>query len=125
MVFPVVTHGCESWTIKTAEHQGTDALNCGAGEDSWESLNAWKWKVKVKSLSRVQLLATMSYSPPDSSIRGIFQARVLEWGAIAFSVMEYYSALKKECIWVSSNEVDEPRTYYTYSSYSEVSFPVL
>ena len=26
--------------------------------------------------------------------------------------MEYYSAIKKECIWVSSNEVDEPRAYY-------------
>ena len=25
-------------------------------------------------------------SPPGSSIRGIFQARILEWGAIAFSV---------------------------------------
>ena len=25
-------------------------------------------------------------SPPGSSIHGIFQARVLEWGAIAFSV---------------------------------------
>ena len=24
-------------------------------------------------------------NPPGSSIRGIFQARVLEWGAIAFS----------------------------------------
>ena len=27
--------------------------------------------------------------------------------------LEYYSAIKKECIWVSSVEVDEPRTYYT------------
>ena len=26
---------------------------------------------------------------------------------------------KKECIWVSSNEVDEPRTYYTEWSESE------
>ena len=26
-------------------------------------------------------------SPPGSSIHGIFQARVLEWGAIAFSVL--------------------------------------
>ena len=25
-------------------------------------------------------------SPPGSSVHGIFQARVLEWGAIAFSV---------------------------------------
>ena len=28
----------------------------------------------------------MDCSPPGSSIRGIFQARVLEWGAIAFSI---------------------------------------
>ena len=27
----------------------------------------------------------MDYSQPGSSIHGIFQARVLEWGAIAFS----------------------------------------
>ena len=25
MVFPVVTYGCESWTVKEAEHQRTDA----------------------------------------------------------------------------------------------------
>ena len=36
MVFPVVMYGCESWTIKKAEHRRIDALvlNCGAGEDS-------------------------------------------------------------------------------------------
>ena len=28
-------------------------------------------------------------SPPDPSVHGIFQARVLEWGAIAFSEMAY------------------------------------
>ena len=26
VVFPVVMYGCESWTIKTAEHQSIDAL---------------------------------------------------------------------------------------------------
>ena len=26
MVFPVVRYGCESWTIKKAEHQRTDAF---------------------------------------------------------------------------------------------------
>ena len=26
MVFPVVTYGCKSWTIKKAEHQGIDAF---------------------------------------------------------------------------------------------------
>ena len=34
MVFPVVMCGCESWTIKKAEQQRIDALNCGVGEDS-------------------------------------------------------------------------------------------
>ena len=34
MVFPVVTYGCESWTIKKTECQRSDALNCGVGEDS-------------------------------------------------------------------------------------------
>ena len=38
MVFPLVMYGCESWTVKKADHQRTDALNCVAGEDSWESL---------------------------------------------------------------------------------------
>ena len=34
LVFPVVTYGCERWTIKKAECQRIDALNCGVGEDS-------------------------------------------------------------------------------------------
>ena len=34
MVFPVVIYGCESWTIKKAEHQRIGDLNCGVGEDS-------------------------------------------------------------------------------------------
>ena len=33
MVFPVVTYGCESWTIKKAEHEELMLLNCGV-EDS-------------------------------------------------------------------------------------------
>ena len=46
--------------------------------------------MKVKSESEVtQLCPTLcdliDDSPPGSSIHGIFQARVLEWGAIAFS----------------------------------------
>ena len=45
---------------------------------------------KVKSESEVAescptLSDPMDCSPPGSSVHGIFQARVLEWGAIAFS----------------------------------------
>ena len=51
--------------------------------------------MEVKSESEVaQLCLTpsdpMDCSPPGSSVHGIFQARVLEWGAIAFSVMRTY-----------------------------------
>ena len=34
MVLPVVVYGCESWTIKKAEHQNIDAFKLGVGEDS-------------------------------------------------------------------------------------------
>ena len=34
MVFPVVTYGCESWTVKKAEYKELMLLNCGVGEDS-------------------------------------------------------------------------------------------
>ena len=36
MVFPVVTYGCEGWTIKKAERRREELmlLNCGVGEDS-------------------------------------------------------------------------------------------
>ena len=44
-------------------------------------------KVKVKLLSKCPTLRDpMDCSLPGSCVHGIFQARVLEWGAIAFSV---------------------------------------
>ena len=54
--------------------------------------------MKVKGQSEVaQLCPTLSNpmdcSLPGSSVHGIFQARVLEWGAIAFSVECFYFSL--------------------------------
>jgi len=51
--------------------------------------------MKVKSESEVAqscptLSDPMDCSPPGSSVHGIFQARVLEWGAIAFSEIFCY-----------------------------------
>ena len=34
LVFPVVTYGCESWTVKKAGHRRSDAFEPGVGEDS-------------------------------------------------------------------------------------------
>ena len=56
--------------------------------------------MKVKGESEVAqscltLSDPMDCSPPGSSIRGIFQARVLEWGAIAFSGLNTHTPLKE------------------------------
>ena len=37
---------------------------------------------------------TMDFSPPGSYVHGVFQARVLEWGAIAFSEMRINKMIK-------------------------------
>ena len=63
MVFPVVMYGYESWAIKKAA-------------------------AAAKSLQT--LCDPVDGSPPGSSIHGIFQARVLEWGATAFSIHDYW-----------------------------------
>ena len=45
-------------------------------------------KVKIESevaQLRLTLSDPMDYSLPGSSVRGVFQAKVLEWSAIAFS----------------------------------------
>ena len=34
VVFPVAMYGCESWTVKKAEHEELMLLNCGVGEHS-------------------------------------------------------------------------------------------
>ena len=60
-------------TPKTAAHQAPPSLGFSRQEHwSWVAIsfsNAWKWKVKVKSLSRVRLLVTpwtVAYQAPPS-----------------------------------------------------------
>ena len=75
-------------TPEMAAHQAPPSLGFQARTLEWVAIsfsNAWKWKVKVKSFSRVWLSDPMDFSPPGSSVHGTSQARVLEWGAIAFS----------------------------------------
>ena len=70
---------------------------------------------KVKSASDVtQSCPTLSHpmdcSLPGSSIHGIFQARVLEWGAIAFSTRS---------IWQNANMDLQQRIQTGYGCYSQ------
>ena len=74
--------------------------------------NAWKWKVKVKSLSKC-LHDPMDCSLPGSSVHGILEARVLEWVAIAFSGIYVY-------LWLIHIEVWQKATKFCKSNYPSI-----
>ena len=78
-------------TPETAAHQAAPSLGFSR-QEHWSGLPFPSPMHEVKRESEVaQLCPTLSNpmdcSLPGSSIHGIFQARVLEWGAIAFSYM--------------------------------------
>ena len=67
--------------------------------------------MKVKSESEdsqscPSLSDPMDCSLPGSSAHGIFQARVLEWGAIAFSGLSIYMIPKGNQSWVFIGRTD-------------------
>ena len=47
MVFPVVMYGCESWAVKKAEHQRTDAFELWC----WRRLLRVPWTARISSQS--------------------------------------------------------------------------
>ena len=68
-----------------------------ANSFSMHESEKWKWKWKVKVKSYPTLSDPMDCSLPGSSIDRIFQARVLEWGAIAFTMP------KTLTVWITTN----------------------
>ena len=73
----------------TAAHQAPHPWD-SSGKNTGVGCHFLLQCMKVKSESEVAqscltLCDPMDCSPPSSSVHGIFQARVLEWGAIAFS----------------------------------------
>ena len=81
--------------------------------------------MKVKSESEVAqscptLCNPMDCSLPGSSAHGIFQARVLEWGATAFSVMTPKDPIKARIMTVFFlfNAITPPNTSTTELAYS-------
>ena len=67
--------------------------------------------MEVKSESEVAqscptLSDPMDCSLPGSSIHGIFQARVLEWGAIAFSIRDTGTSIKGHSGYTGFSDID-------------------
>ena len=61
MVFPVVTYGCESWTIKKAEHQRIDAF------ELW----CWRRILRVPWTARRPNQSILKEISPEYSLEGL------------------------------------------------------
>ena len=78
-------------TPETAAHEALPTQSLGfSRQEHWSGLPFPSPMHELKSESEVAqscltLHDLMDCSPPGSSVHGIFQARVLDWGAIAFS----------------------------------------
>ena len=88
-------------TSETAVHQAPPSLGFSRQEPWSMGCHFLLQRMKVKSENEVTqscltLRDPMDCSLPGSSIHGIFQAKVLEWGAITFSEFIYIYMLKKE-----------------------------
>ena len=72
-------------TPQTAAHQAPPFLGFSR-QEHWSGL-PFPSPMRESEVAQLCLIPShpMDCSPPGSSVHGIFQARVLEWGAIAFS----------------------------------------
>ena len=61
MVFPVVMYGCESWTIKKAEHQRTDVF------ELW----CWRRLLRVSQTARRSNQSILKEINPKYSLEGL------------------------------------------------------
>ena len=61
MVFPVVMYGCESWTIKKAEHQRINAF------ELW----CWKRFLRVSWTARRSNQSILKEISPEHSLEGL------------------------------------------------------
>ena len=69
MVFPVIMHGCESWTIKKAEHRRIDAL------ELW----CWRRLLKVPWTARKSNQSILKEISPGISLEGMMLKLKLQY----------------------------------------------
>ena len=69
VVFPVVTYGCESWTIKKAEHQRVDAF------ELW----CWRRLLRVPWTARRSNQSILKEISPEYSLEGLMLKLKLQY----------------------------------------------
>ena len=70
MVFPVVTYGCESWTIKKAEWRRTDAF------EMW----CWRRLLRVPQTARRSNQSILKEISPGCSLEGLMKLKLQYFG---------------------------------------------
>ena len=69
MVFPVVMYGCESWTVKKAEHRRTDAFE----------LRCWRRLLRVPWTARRSNQSILKAISPGCSLEGLILKLKLQY----------------------------------------------
>ena len=69
MVFPVVMYGCESWTLKKAEHQRIDAF------ELW----CWRRRLRVRWTARRSNQSILKEISPGCSLEGLMLKLKLQY----------------------------------------------
>ena len=69
MVFPVIMYGCESWTVKKAEHQRIDAF------ELW----CWRRLLRVPWTARRLNLSILKEINPEYSLEGLMLKLKLQY----------------------------------------------
>ena len=69
MVFPVVMYGYESWTVKKAERQRTDAF------ELW----CWRRLLRVPCTARRSNLSILKETSPECSLEGLMLGLKLQY----------------------------------------------
>ena len=69
MVFPVVMYGCESWTVKTAEHQRIDVFK----------LWCWRRLLRVPWTARRSNQSILKEISPECSLEGLILKLKLQY----------------------------------------------
>ena len=87
---------CNAWTLTHQASLSMEFSSKNTGVGCHFLLQCMKMKSESEVAQSCPTLSDpMDCSPPGSSVHGIFQARVLEWGAIAFSGLVVYQYLKQ------------------------------
>ena len=81
MVFPVVKYGCESWTVKKAEHRRIDAFEL------------WFWKILLRVPWTLKSKSILKEISPGCSLEGLMLKLKLQYFGTSCEELTHWKKL--------------------------------